>query len=160
MPELGHEDLCVLFHAGELPPDEAAAFEKHLPSCPACREALEALRGASQAAAMVLPEPPKGLGALAAAAVLLQDRPRSLRPLGFALAFAALALALYVASPKREEHSLKWTNGIESDLARVETDLGRLSQEIALGADPAELDEDLDGLEESARSLKRQLSRS
>jgi hypothetical protein len=165
MHSLEHEDLCVLYHAGELLPEERRSFDDHLASCADCRALLESLKRTSRAAASAMLEPPKGLASVAAARVLVEARPEkglfAPRSLGFALAFAALALALYFASPRRsEEHSLKWTSGIEADLARVESELGKLSQDVAVGSDPAEIDEDLNGLEESARSLKKQLLRS
>ncbi|MBI5245235.1 MAG: hypothetical protein HY922_16355 [Elusimicrobia bacterium] len=158
-----HDDRCLLYHSGELAPEDRAAFEAELAACEGCREFLASLRKASRLAAEAAVEPPHGLAERTSERVLAERGMESpplftRRSLGFALAFAALAIAVYVFGPRRAgEQSLNWTNGIERDLARTERKLQALSRDIAVGTDPAEIDSDLRGLEESARKLEKQL---
>jgi hypothetical protein len=160
------DDRCLLYHSGELVPEEKAALEIELAGCARCRELLDSLRRASLFAAEAAVRPPSGL-AERAVEMALGGREEmrvpfpAVRSIGFALAFAALAVAVYVFGPKRGlapgEQSLKWTNGLERDILQAETDLQKISREIAVGTDPAEIDAEFRGLEESTKELRKQL---
>jgi anti-sigma factor RsiW len=156
------DDRCLLYHSGELVPEERAAFEIELARCAVCWELLDSLRRASLFAAEAAVRPPSGLAERAAERALggREEGPRfpAVRSIGFALAFAALAAAVYVFGPKRAGgKSLKWTNGLDRDILQAETDLQKISREIAVGTDPAEIDAEFRGLEESTKEMKRQL---
>ncbi|MFA6583197.1 MAG: zf-HC2 domain-containing protein [Elusimicrobiaceae bacterium] len=45
METLDHSEKVLLYHYGELPEPERAAFERHLADCPDCRATLGVLRG-------------------------------------------------------------------------------------------------------------------
>ena len=79
-------ETCVLAALGALPPDEAAAFESHAASCPACRaerDSLAALAGELTALAPAAAPPERLWSRIAArvattaqALVAANDRPR------------------------------------------------------------------------------------
>ncbi|MEI8190626.1 MAG: hypothetical protein WCI75_13020 [candidate division NC10 bacterium] len=163
MHRVEDEDRCLLYHSGELSPGERASFEMELARCGPCRELLESLREASLLAAEAAVEPPAGLAQRAVEKALGGRRAQAaplfaVRSYGYALACAALAAAVYVFGPGRAgEQSLKWTNGLERDIVQAENDLQKISRDIAVGTDPAEIDAEFRGLEESTREMRKQL---
>jgi len=163
MHRVEDEDRCLLYHSGELSPGEKASFEEELARCGPCRELLDSLRKASLFAAEAAVRPPSGLAQRAAEKALGESgrKNRSFaayRSASFALAFAALAVAVYVFGPGRAgEQSLKWTNGLERDIVQAEKDLQKISRDIAVGTDTAEIDAEFRGLEESTKEMRKQL---
>jgi hypothetical protein len=155
-----HDDYCVLFHAGELGFQEAASFAKEAASCPQCRQLLESLSAASgmARAAAVFPSP--GLNTrLIATAAASGPAPSALSYLWKALWVSALATAAFLLClwpGRRDETHLRWSNGLDHDIARVDMELKNLSRSIIASSDAVEIDAEIRRLETAAKSLKQQ----
>lgn len=153
MHELSHEDLAVLLHAGEAPPEAAAA----LAACPECRPLLEALRLGSVLAARAAEAPPAALRARALALASEASVPWTSGPaLRRAAAFAVLC-AVAVAVVRWDSPERLRLDDLDGDLARAQLELDALAESIGRGHEHADLDDDIRDLQGDAASLRRQL---
>lgn len=157
MHDAAHEDRCLLLQAGELSPEEARLWEAESRACPGCCEFLVCLRVASDAARRAAVPPPARLDASVMGRCVPARiwRPRW-RRISLGLAAAAAALALLFLPVGRSSNNLHWTNGIERDITRLDSELADISQDIALTSDAVELDADISRIEEMAKGLKKQ----
>lgn len=171
MHDGGHEDVCVLYHAGELPAGRAAEFEAGLSRCAACRDLLESLRMASRLAARAAVRPPadlddrvllrleasaRGEGS-SGAGLPAGTSPR--RGLVALLAAACLAVALRAGSSRRSAEDLRWKSGLDGDIAAAVRELDGISWGVNLNSDPLEIDAEIRSLERDAEDLKRRVER-
>jgi hypothetical protein len=157
MHDASHEERCLLLQAGELAPEEARLWEAESHACPGCRAFLASLQAASAAARRAAVPAPAWLDArvLGRAAPARLARPRWSR-IGLSLAAAAAALALIFLPAGKRSNNLHWTNGIERDLTRLDSELADVSKDMALSSDSMELDADIRRIEELTKGLKKQ----
>ena len=143
MHDASHEERCLLGQAES--------------GCPGCREFLASVQAASDAAQRAAVPPPAWLDAQVLGRTVLARlvRPRWSR-IGLSLAAAAAALALIFVPMGKRSDNLHWTNGIERDITRLDSELAAISKEVALQSDTVEFDQDLDRIEAMATSLKKQ----
>jgi hypothetical protein len=164
----GFADLCVLYYARELKGPEQARFEAHKKGCAACRDLLQALEGAGRAAGAAAHSLSAGRLERMAGKVLETDAEARWRPSdngappalkrvwGFCTVLAALALGLYISSPGRfPETEAPRTASLDSDIASLSEEIGRLSAAIDLGGDGAELEADIQALEDVTDRMRR-----
>lgn len=152
MHDVSHEDLAVLLHAGEAPPEAAAA----LASCPECRPLLEALSLGSLLAARAAEDPPAALRARAFARATGASVPWTSGPPRRALAFAVLC-AVAVAVFRWDSGERLRLDDLDGDLARARLELDALAESIGRGHEQSDLEDDLRDLQGDAASLRRQL---
>lgn len=143
MHDAAHEERCLL---------EGSGAE----GCSECRAFLAAMNAASESAQRAALTPPARLDAQ----VLDRAAPQAPRPrwswVGASLAAACAALALVMLPSLRVQPVLSWTNGIEKDLARMDSELADLANEVAVQSETVEFDQDLDRIERMARRLRQQ----
>jgi hypothetical protein len=151
-----HEDLCVLYHSGELPPHEAARFKTTADNCPDCRVLLEALDAGGRLARLDAIPPPRRLdeSVLASARKGVREIPFAPRPARLALAFAAAAILLW--SPWKTREGMQWADGLDEDVEAVSEDLSAVAESLSYLGD-AEFESELRGLERGALSLEREM---
>ncbi|HAM36551.1 MAG TPA: hypothetical protein DEB40_01050 [Elusimicrobia bacterium] len=158
MHDASHEERLLLMLAGDLPPLEAARFKAESAACPGCREFAAAMGAASELARGAAGTVPAWLDGRVLARSLGPARNAwagwRWSPLGLGLAMAAAVLML--APWKAGQESLSWSNGIESELARMDNELADISRSMAISADRSELESDIGRVEESARILKNE----
>lgn len=151
-----HEDLCVLYHSGELPPPEAARFKTTADSCPECRVLLEALEAGARIARLDSFPPPRRLDKRVAVAARASVRGSPFSPRPARLAFAFVAAALLLWSPWKPREGLRWADGFDEDVEAVSEDIAAVAESLAYLGD-AEFDSELRGLERGALSLEREM---
>lgn len=160
MHDLSHEELCVLHHARELKPAEAAAFESHLGRCPECRELLDAMGRAAQFALRAQASPPRELDERLRKRIE-SHAPATKRGLALAFVLAVLVTTLYFGERRNlDADGLHWKNGLDRDLARADADLERLSKSVLTSTGPLGLDAEIQGLQKRATELERQVRKS
>ncbi|MCX5795155.1 MAG: hypothetical protein NTY77_06670 [Elusimicrobia bacterium] len=144
MHDAAHEERCLLEDSGA-------------EGCSECRAFLAAMNAASDSAQRAALTPPAWLDAevISRAAPPLVVRPRW-RRISLGLAAIAAGLALLFLPVGRSSNNLHWTNGIERDITRLDSELADISQDIASTSDAIELDADIGRIEDMAKGLKRQ----
>ncbi|MEK7744154.1 MAG: hypothetical protein AAB578_07165 [Elusimicrobiota bacterium] len=151
-----HEDLCVLYHSGELPPAEAARFKETAGNCPECRDLLEALDAGGRLARLDAFPPPRRLDERVSASARESRRGSLFSPRPARLAFAFAAAALLLWSPWKPREALQWADGFDEDVEAVSEDIAAVAESLAYLGD-AEFDSELRGLERGASSLEREM---
>lgn len=151
MHDQGHEDLCVLQHAGEAP----AGFEATLSFCPECRALLEDLRAGTLLAARAAVPPPAHLQARVHASFL--PGPSRLLPRALALAALSVIAVMAVRWDGGPREAGQGSDALELDLARAQYRLEVLAESIGRGHELMELDDDIRVLQSDAATLRRQL---
>jgi hypothetical protein len=144
MHDASHEERCLLQGSGA-------------EGCAECRAFLAAMSAASDSARRAALAPPSWLDAR----VLGRTAPRrASQPrwswLGASLAAGIAALALAILPSLSRKPNLSWANDIETDLARMDSELADLSDEVTVNAEAVELYRDLDRLERMAQRLEQQ----
>jgi anti-sigma-K factor RskA len=141
-----HPDLAG-YVLGALDPDEAAAFERHLAGCDACRAEVEELRGLPELLDQAAPpvEVPAGLRERTFAAVERAAAGDRRRPL---LRLAAVAAALVVALVGGVVVSQLGDRGqvVELALAAAPGHAGRATAKLRQAGDGVEVDMEASGL--------------
>ena len=151
MHDISHDDLCVLTHAGEASPEDAA----RVAACPGCRPLLEDLRRGSRWAARATEAPPAALESRVLAGLGEAAPDWAGTPvLGRALALAAFCAAAAIV--------LRWEpagrhDDLDADLARVQRELEALTESVGRGHESSDLEDDIRALQGDAASLRRQL---
>jgi len=145
-------DELALYALGSLPPAEAAALEKHLESCAACRRELQELRGDASLLALSAagPAPPARSRERLLAAIKKEPRRQRMvlyhaRPWwAIAPVVASLVLAAFAFLMWRENSNLKQENAdaqkkaesLSSELAQQRLDSEHARETLALLTSP------------------------
>ncbi|MBI5884255.1 MAG: hypothetical protein HZB91_14260 [Elusimicrobia bacterium] len=156
-----HEELCLLFEAGELDFGRKADFESTLAGCGECRAFLESLKACHRLCegARLIPGPEldsrvlAGTPAAKAAPGLL--RTRTVVGLSASLVLAAV-LAVFLGGPGNQPQDLAWTNGLEDQVAAAGEELEDISKSLGGAADSGDIDDELDALESAAGQMEEQ----
>ncbi len=153
MHSAGHEGLLLLYVSGESEGEERRLAAGLAAACPHCADFLRAAADASRSARAAACAPPPGLDALVLRKVRVESAAGQRRRFSLALALAAAALALVLAGPWRSREDLGWSNGLDHDMTRATEELEKISNAVTIGADPSELDAELQELEEAVDRL-------
>jgi len=136
---LSHEDLALLYHAGELEEPARGRFQEHWASCAECRRTLRELGLAQRLAGESTLQPPAdAVEAVARAARPVETGGRVRLGLvgawgwrfGLGLAFAATVFVSLRLSPA--ERPAAWRNTIDVELAELDQRMDRLNGSLSL----------------------------
>ena len=167
-----HKEDCLLFESGEMGKDEAIQFERHLASCPECRDWLATIRSAHCWAGVLSEEPPPRLTMTALGAEVKRDishRRTVFRSLG--LAFAALLVAFFIGQRPRSSVRTRtgltmvpqWdTTDLHASILRAKDGVGGIESTLGLadggiGAGLKAAERRLGRIREEQRTIRRLL---
>ena len=77
-----------------------------------------------------------------------------LKPLGWSLALAGVAAALYLVKP---DPALEWTSGIDSSIEKLQADLDAMQGELTLARMPDDFASELEDIKRRSASVSEAL---
>lgn len=153
MHDNSHEDLAVLLHSGEAPPEAAGV----LAACPECRPLLEALRTGSRLAARAAEAPSAALQARAMALPHVAYPPWTAVPAMRRAVAVAVLCAVAVTFMRWDSSERLRLDDLDGDLSRAQLELDALADSIGRGHEHSDFEDDIRELQGDAALLRRQL---